>query len=143
LGASDASALQGMAPKRAWTADQKRQVAAAHAWRCALCNELLNAAFEIDHITALENGGADDVRTNAQPLCSNCHAMKTQKERVQRIERARAHLLELNRSTEQDTHGTRARRSRTEVADLILDEENPFARFCYLPPASTRSFRAE
>src|SRR5690606_27981919 len=36
----------------------------------------VTAATELDHITPLHKGGADDT-TNAQGLCRECHAAKT------------------------------------------------------------------
>jgi 5-methylcytosine-specific restriction endonuclease McrA len=115
---------------RSWTSDQKRQVAARQEWRCGHCVELLNAAFEVDHVVALENGGPDDVATNSMALCSNCHALKTQKERVDRIKLARKRLDKLNK--EPVPKPMRAE-------DLILDETNPFAKFCFLPESSQRT----
>jgi 5-methylcytosine-specific restriction endonuclease McrA len=90
-----------------------------------LCSQLLNAAFEIDHILALENGGEDDIDTNAQALCSNCHGEKTQRERVLRIKKARGRLAELQENEPRQTV------KRPE--EVILDPENPFARFAFLP----------
>lgn len=37
----------------------------------------VTAATELDHILALENGGADDDPDNWQGLCSDCHKEKT------------------------------------------------------------------
>lgn len=112
--------------KRSWTSDQKRRVAAGQSWRCGICSNLLNSAYEIDHVTALENGGVDDILTNSMALCSNCHALKTQNERIERIKLARAKLAK---------HNTVAKIVPAKCAeDVILDEENPFAMFCYLKP---------
>ncbi len=58
-------------------------VAAAQAWRCAGCDELLPAAFQIDHRVPLWRGGPD-AADNLQALCPNCHAAKTQQEAVDR-----------------------------------------------------------
>ena len=117
---------------RSWTADQKRQVAAAQKWTCGHCANLLNAAFEIDHIVPLENGGEDDILTNAQALCSNCHSLKTQRERVDRIARARKRLAELQKN---DVCTIPV--SSTRAEDAVLDETNPFAKFCFLPQGVT------
>ena len=48
-------------PRRTLTQAQKKRVAAAHAWRCAACDVLLPAAFEVDHVVPLWQGGADAV----------------------------------------------------------------------------------
>jgi len=60
-----------------------KQVAAAQRWRCRACDQLLPAAFEIDHSTPLWAGGADSL-ANLQALCPNCHATKTQTEAISR-----------------------------------------------------------
>ena len=113
--------------KRSWTSDQKRCVAAAQFWRCGICSMLLNSAYEIDHVIALENGGVDDIVTNSMALCSNCHALKTQNERIERIKLARAKLADHTPIVKVVLPPKRAE-------DVILDEENPFARFCFLKP---------
>ena len=114
--------------RRNWTADQKRIVAAQNDWRCAICNNLLNAAFEIDHITALENGGTDDIASNAQALCANCHALKTQKERVERIEKARE---KMEKYKFENSKQPIIEQKRT-TEEIILDAENPFANFAFM-----------
>ena len=60
-----------------------KQIAAAQHWRCRHCDEVLPAAYEIDHATPLWSGGAD-VMSNLQALCPNCHATKTQRESIAR-----------------------------------------------------------
>lgn len=54
----------------------KKSVAANQKWLCAICGELLQATYEVDHILALENGGDNNVN-NLQALCRNCHGKKT------------------------------------------------------------------
>ena len=54
----------------------KRVVAASQKWRCAACNRLLSAHFEIDHGLALSLGGSNS-RRNLQALCPCCHRAKT------------------------------------------------------------------
>lgn len=120
--------------KRVWTPDEKRIVACRNEWRCAHCKRLLNAAFEVDHIKALEEGGSNDLETNAQALCSNCHGIKTQKERVERIKRARSKLESLQKNDAVNTHDKRPKRAE----DVILDDQNPFAMYCYLAPPTAR-----
>ena len=58
-------------------------VAARQAWRCAGCESLLPAAFQIDHREPLWRGGPDHL-DNLQALCPNCHAAKTQREAIDR-----------------------------------------------------------
>jgi len=95
---------------------------------------LINSAFEVDHILALENGGEDDIDTNAQALCSNCHGKKTQNERVLRIKKARERLSALQKNDAVNTHDKRPKRTE----DVILDTENPFAKYCFLPETTSR-----
>jgi len=116
--------------RRSWTSDQKRQAAAKQEWRCGHCVELLNSAFEVDHVVALENGGEDDILTNAMALCSNCHGKKSQNERVLRIKRARERLSTLQ---EYEPKKKSSQPVFVRAEDVILDETNPFAKFCFLP----------
>ena len=115
--------------RRTWTADQKRIVAAENNWRCGICNNLLNAAFEIDHVIALENGGIDDIGSNAQALCANCHALKSQKERVERIEKAKE---QLEKYKFENSKQPIIIQQKTKPEDVILDAENPFANFAFM-----------
>ena len=54
----------------------KRRVAARQRWRCAVCKELLDETFEIDHIVPLFRGGTNDER-NLQALCKRDHTLKS------------------------------------------------------------------
>ena len=93
-----------------------------------MCNQLLNSAFEVDHILALENGGEDDIMSNAQALCSNCHGLKSQRERVLRIQQARERLKEL-----QENNSPEPKKTVKRPEEVILDPENPFAKYAFLP----------
>ena len=55
----------------------KKRVAAKQKWRCALCKQLLDETFEIDHRTPLYKGGHPTNENNLQALCKRCHAFKT------------------------------------------------------------------
>lgn len=61
---------------RGVTPKVKKIVASAQQWKCAHCNSLLDATYEIDHIQPLCKGGNND-RINLQALCRNCHGKKT------------------------------------------------------------------
>lgn len=52
---------------------------------CCMCQAAgrVSAAQEVDHITPLWAGGADD-ETNYQSLCKPCHAAKTAAEATKR-----------------------------------------------------------
>jgi 5-methylcytosine-specific restriction endonuclease McrA len=57
----------------------RMQLAASQHWQCNVCGQLLPAAFQVDHIVALENNGSNRLH-NLQALCPNCHAEKTYKD---------------------------------------------------------------
>ena len=54
----------------------KNRVAARQRWRCAVCKELLDETFEIDHIVPLFRGGTND-EINLQALCKRDHTLKS------------------------------------------------------------------
>ena len=54
----------------------KKRVAARQRWRCAVCKELLDETFEIDHIVPLFRGGTND-EINLQALCKRDHTLKS------------------------------------------------------------------
>lgn len=54
----------------------KKLVAADQNWRCRVCNQMLPACYDVDHVVPLYRGGTND-RTNLQALCRNCHGNKT------------------------------------------------------------------
>jgi hypothetical protein len=60
---------------------KKKFVASNQQWKCASCNELLDATYEIDHITPLYKGGTNEV-SNLKALCRNCHGKKTLIDRI-------------------------------------------------------------
>lgn len=74
--------------KRRLTDAQKRTVAAAYGWKCAVCNKPLPAAYQVDHIIPLWDGGEDEP-WQCQPLCPDDHAAKTQREAIERAQRKR------------------------------------------------------
>lgn len=78
-----------MVQRRRFTAHEKRIVAARQQWKCGHCNALLAASFEVDHTIPLHLGGPDDYETNAEALCRECHARKTQREEIERIRQLR------------------------------------------------------
>ena len=62
--------------KRTLNQTTKKVVAANQKWNCNMCNNILDASYEVDHINPLYNGGTNEI-TNLQALCRNCHRKKT------------------------------------------------------------------
>ena len=62
--------------KRNVTNLQKKVVASNQEWKCGKCNTILDASYEVDHITPLYKGGSNET-TNLMALCRNCHGKKT------------------------------------------------------------------
>tara|TARA_B100001027_G_C16134457_1_gene270781 strand:- start:142 stop:582 length:441 start_codon:yes stop_codon:yes gene_type:complete len=54
----------------------KKYVASNQQWKCNYCKNLLDASYEVDHITPLYKNGSNDI-SNLQALCRNCHGKKT------------------------------------------------------------------
>lgn len=59
----------------------RKIVAAEQKWRCKNCNQLLSAAFDIDHLVPVCEGGTND-RENLVALCKNCHGIKTMQDGI-------------------------------------------------------------
>jgi 5-methylcytosine-specific restriction endonuclease McrA len=57
-------------------------------YNCAMCAQLLEPPWHIDHITPLCSGGSND-RSNLQALCAPCHTGKSAAETTARPRRAR------------------------------------------------------
>ena len=57
----------------------KKEIAANAKWKCEICNNLLTANYEIDHIIALYLGGTNE-KDNLQACCPECHRTKTRQE---------------------------------------------------------------
>lgn len=73
------SFMQNLAPtpkKRRVSQTTKKVVAARQKWKCNSCKKLLDATYEIDHVTPLHQGGTN-FPNNLQALCRGCHGMKT------------------------------------------------------------------
>lgn len=75
--------------RRRFNGYDKKIVAARQQWRCNVCGELLDEAFEVDHVVPLHLGGADEL-SNAQAICAADHARKTVAEEAERLRRRRA-----------------------------------------------------
>jgi hypothetical protein len=55
---------------------QRNQIAARQNYKCDTCQTPLPVNFDVDHIVALCDGGAD-AHVNLHALCVQCHADKT------------------------------------------------------------------
>ena len=54
-----------------------KRLAAKQKWRCAICKQLLDETFELDHRTPLFRGGHPTHESNLQALCKRCHMFKS------------------------------------------------------------------
>ena len=64
--------------KRCVSEAKKKYVAASQQWKCAMCSNILDATYEVDHKVDLQYGGTNHV-SNLAALCPNCHRKKTMK----------------------------------------------------------------
>lgn len=62
----------------------KLLIASSQNWACNICNEKLDARFDLDHITPRHKNGTDDP-SNLQAICVRCHADKTYIENINRM----------------------------------------------------------
>lgn len=157
---SDAAppALPSALPPRTWGALEQRECAARAAYRCAACDELLDVAWQLDHIMPRHQGGTNEL-SNAQCLCSRCHGRKTVREerarhdaarvaRTAAIEAARAAAVTTDgddgeRQAERERAELRRRRKRSrprsprpgdaDYVDVLLSANPSLLRFAYVP----------
>lgn len=71
----------GNTNKRVVSESKKKYVASSQGWKCAGCNSVLDATFEVDHKIPLYKGGTNQV-DNLEALCRNCHGKKTLNDRL-------------------------------------------------------------
>ena len=113
--------------RRQFSSYEKRRVGARQAWKCGLCDVLLTADYEIDHITPLHKSGADCLETNCHAVCQKCHSHKTLNENIERV-RKRQQKLELS---------VEAARRADPLSDEYIDSftlNNPFLKFVHIHP---------
>ena len=61
--------------KRSVSGNMKKIIAWEQDWKCNICDEKLDASFEIDHVIPLKDGGSNE-RSNLAALCRKCHGKK-------------------------------------------------------------------
>ena len=66
-------------PKPAMLPQRRLRLAAAHGWRCTICQEMLSEAFHADHRTPWSEC-FDDSDENIQIICVEDHQRKTSEE---------------------------------------------------------------
>jgi 5-methylcytosine-specific restriction endonuclease McrA len=54
----------------------KKIIGSNQSWKCGVCNEIMDYAYEVDHHIPLFKGGSNDI-SNLIALCRNCHGKKT------------------------------------------------------------------
>ena len=99
--------------ERPWGTREQRLVAARQRWTCAICKQSLDHMFELDHVTALHNGGTNDL-DNAQALCYPCHGRKTFQEerlRMDRLHAAREKAIDEAKASNPDAEWLKATRA--------------------------------
>lgn len=75
--------------RRAFIQTQKNEICDTQNNKCAKCKEpLLRSATHYDHKTPWENGGKTEVK-NGQALCATCHSIKSNKDRLRKIDSIR------------------------------------------------------
>jgi len=67
--------------KRSVSETKKKYVASQQGWKCAKCDNMLSASFEVDHKIDLQFGGSNHV-SNLAALCRNCHGDKTMQHKL-------------------------------------------------------------
>lgn len=75
---SESSAPRANARRRVLPTE-RHAIALRFEHRCASCRVLLPTGWQLDHRVPLADGGPDEA-ANMQPLCSQCHTLKTARE---------------------------------------------------------------
>ena len=67
--------------KRSIEKTKKKYVASQQNWKCAHCQNQLEAWYDVDHKVRLEYGDSNHI-SNLEALCKNCHGKKTAMENM-------------------------------------------------------------
>lgn len=125
-----------MPPQRKWTSSEKRSVGARQGWKCAHCDAMLPATFEVDHVHALHLGGADCLETNAEALCNGCHSKKSLKERMDLERRRTECILKAKEAAKAKVHASRpplkGREPLLSPEPDVEFESNRFLKFAFV-----------
>lgn len=125
---------------RPWGSREQKLVGARQSWRCAACGGMLDAIYELDHVTPLHRGGTNHLE-NAQALCYACHGMKTfQEERQRADERYRARQEEIALAKKNRENNDRLERARDENAKRCQKHEKPAAAAAAATPICLLKF---
>ena len=72
--------------RRAFTHSQRNEIWDRQGGKCAGCrNQLMRSSTHYDHVKPWEDGGKTMIG-NGQALCPNCHARKSNRERLKKVE---------------------------------------------------------
>ncbi len=75
--------------KRFFSQSQKNEICDKQNNKCAKCKKpLLKSATHYDHKISWEKGGKTEIK-NGQALCANCHSIKSNKDRLKKIDKKR------------------------------------------------------
>lgn len=73
-------------PRRRFSSSQQKRIWDLQKGKCAMCGEkLLSSTTQYDHIIPWEDNGPTII-SNGQALCPDCHAKKTNRETVRKLE---------------------------------------------------------
>ena len=134
---------------RKWGSLEARVVGARQGWRCNVCQEVLPATFELDHVVPLFRGGSNDIETNAAALCTSCHATKTLHENIDRHNRLfaqRRAAVEAARAAAPPEprdpwpKASKRKPAPPDLTDPVVDA-NPFLKYAFVPYKPDRRTR--
>jgi 5-methylcytosine-specific restriction endonuclease McrA len=75
--------------RRSFTRTQKNEIWAQQDGKCAICHKKLDPrTVQYDHGRAWSAGGTTTVK-NGRALCSNCHSLKSHKDRLKKVEKTK------------------------------------------------------
>lgn len=111
-------------------------MAARQGWRCACCNDLLDEAYELDHVIALADGGTNHIE-NAQALKASCHGSKTHRERIRWRDTRRAAIVAAQAAADTESEAEphvrpSKRRRKKAVKQLPESSEGDFLASAFL-----------